>query len=67
MFFGQELEMNQAPVNNAAAAGQGPLTDQDLVVDDIGAAGDRIVIRLQETGGVANAVVRGLVSITPLG
>jgi len=66
VFFGQELELSQAPITNAAGAGEGPRVPDDQVVDDIGAPGDRIVIRLQETGGANPAQVRGLVNLTPL-
>lgn len=65
VFFGQEIEATAAPVRTALNAGEGPIIPEDLLVDDIGAPGDRLVVRLTETGGVATAVVRGLVKITP--
>lgn len=67
VFFGQELEMNQSQVPDAVAAGQGPIIPDNLVVDDVGAPGDRIVVRLSETGGAAVVNVRTLVDLTPLG
>jgi hypothetical protein len=35
-------------------------------VNDVGAPGDRLVVRLVETGGAAVAVTRTMVKITPL-
>ncbi len=64
VFFGQEIELPASQVPDAAADGQGPIVPDDLVVDDVGAPGDRLVIRLQNTGG-ASGDVRGMVKITP--
>jgi len=66
VFFGQELEMATSPIPFALNAGEGPIVPNDLLLDDFGAPGDRIVIRLTETGGVATAVVRALVVMTPV-
>lgn len=65
VFFGQELQLPTSPVT-ATTAGEGPKVPDDEIVNDIGAPGDRIVVRLVETGGVATAVVRTMVKITPL-
>ena len=65
MFFGQEIEATDAPIRTATAAGEGPIVPDDLLVDDIGAPGDRLVVRLTETGAAAVAIVRGIVKITP--
>lgn len=65
IFFGQEIEAPSAPITEATAAGQGPIVPDDLLVDDFGAPGDRLIVRLTETGGVAVALVRGRVKITP--
>lgn len=65
VFFGQEIEATAAPIRAALNAGEGPIIPDDLLVDDIGAPGDRLVVRLTETGGAATAVTRGLVKITP--
>lgn len=65
VFFGQELEAVQAPIPMRVAT-LGPEVPEDLIVDDVGAPGDRIVIRLIETGGAAGAVIRGMVKVTPI-
>jgi len=65
VFFGQELEMAVSPIPFSLNAGEGPLVPNDLLLDDFGAPGDRIVIRLTETGGAATAVTRVLVVLTP--
>lgn len=66
VFFGQELQLPQAPVQYAPVAGEGPVVPNDEVVNDIGAPGDRLVVRLVETSGVATAIVRTMIKITPL-
>jgi len=66
VFFGQELQLPQSPVGVATAAGVGPNVPDDEIVNDIGAPGDRLVVRLVETGGAATAIVRVMVKITPL-
>jgi hypothetical protein len=65
VFFGQELQAPQAPCT-LVAAGVGPNVPDDEIVNDIGAPGDRLVVRLVETGGLVAAVVRTMVKITPL-
>jgi len=62
VFFGQELQLSQSPPNSKAA---GPEVPEDLLVDDFGAGGDRLVVRLVETGGAAAATMNVLVKITP--
>lgn len=64
IFFGQELQATPAPVPQVAA-GTGPTVPDDLVVDDVGAPGDRLVLRLTNTLGAA-AAVRSMVVITPV-
>jgi hypothetical protein len=64
VFFGQELELAQTRVNLRTPADV--RVPDDLIVDDIGAAGDRLVVRLTETGGALTAVVVTLVKITPI-
>ena len=66
VFFGQEIQLPQSPMPVAAAAGVGPNVPDDEVVNDVGAPGDRLVVRLVETGGLATAVTRVMVKITPL-
>ncbi len=66
VFFGQELQMATAQLNVGAAAGLGPIVPDDLLVDDIAAPGDRLVIRIIETAGVAASIVRTMVVLTPV-
>lgn len=65
VFFGQELQLPQSPVTEAVA-GTGPKVPDDEIVNDLGAPGDRLVVRLVETGGAVAANVRTMVKITPL-
>ncbi len=41
VFFGQELELSPAPINQVVAA-TGPTVPDDLLLDDVGAPGDRL-------------------------
>lgn len=66
VFFGQELQLPQSPITQVAVAATGPQVPDDEVVNDIGAPGDRLVVRLVETSGAATAVVRTMVKITAL-
>lgn len=65
VFFGQELQLSPAGLNRVAD-GTGPVVPDDLIVDDIGAPGDRLTLRLTETGGVAGSLARTMVVITPV-
>jgi hypothetical protein len=65
VFFGQELQLSTSPITVSALAGQGPIVPDDEIVNDVGAPGDRLVVRLTETGGAATAIVRWMVKITP--
>jgi hypothetical protein len=65
VFFGQELQLPGSPITQTTA-GEGPRVPDDEIVNDIGAPGDRLVVRLVETGGAATAIVRTMVKITPL-
>jgi len=64
VFFGQELQATPAPAPRTAD-GTGPVVPDDLIVDDIAAPGDRLVIRLTETAGLA-ADIRTMIVITPV-
>lgn len=64
VFFGSELQFPQARPNVAAL---GPVIPNDLIVDDFGAAGDRLVVRGTETGGALGATLTVLVKIDPIG
>lgn len=48
------------------AAGTGPSMIDDKLVAGVGAAGDRIQIRLRETGAAATAITRVVVEIAEL-
>lgn len=63
VFFGSELQFPQSRVNLVAT---GPTVPDDLVVDDFGAAGDRLVVRGTETGGALGATLVVLVKIDPI-
>lgn len=65
IFFGQELELATSALNVGAAAGLGPIVPDDLILDDVGAPGDRLTLRLVETGGVVG-VARTMVVLTPV-
>lgn len=62
IFFGQELQLSLSPVN---LKGAGPEVPEDLLIDDFAAGGDRLVVRVNETGGVNPATLNVLVKITP--
>lgn len=63
IFFGQELQFTQSQVNSKAA---GPDVPDDLLIDDFGALGDRLVVRVSETGGALDVIINTLVKITPV-
>ncbi len=63
--FGQELQIPSSPIGTEPGAGLGPVAPDDILIDDFAAPGDRIVIRLTDSG--AGSVVRTLVVITPVG
>jgi len=56
IFFGQELELATSALNVGA----------DLILDDVGAPGDRLPLRLVETAGVAASIARPMVVLTPV-
>lgn len=64
--FGPEIQLEEGQWNAEESAGRGPLLPADVIVDDVAAGGDRLVLRLTNTGAAAN-VVRTRVKITPLG
>jgi hypothetical protein len=66
VFFGQELQLARSPLNVGAAAGAGPVVPDDLLLDDIAAPGDRLVVSLTETAGAAG-IARTMVVMTPVG
>lgn len=50
-----------------AAAGQGPTRNEHLITRGIGAPGDRIQLRLRETGGADTVTARVQVDIDEIG
>ena len=54
--FGPEVQLEEGAVNSERGAGFGPQMPDDLVVDDVAAAGDRLVNRLTNTGAAARDV-----------
>lgn len=64
VFLSQTLELPQAPVTRTAPAGINVNTD--LLVDTFGDMGDRIVVRLVETGGTNDSEVDVMVVIVPV-
>lgn len=66
VFFGQELQLARSPLGVGAAAGLGPIVPDDLIVDDVAAPADRVVIAMTETLGVAATIVRTMVVLTPI-
>lgn len=64
VFFGQELELPPSLIAEAAA-GIGPIVPDNLILDDIAAPNDRLVIRLVETGAIPG-ITRTVVVLTPL-
>lgn len=67
VFFGQELQHPQAACNQlAATVVTGPNINEDLIVDDYAAPGDRLVIRIVESSGAQAVEMRTLTKITPM-
>jgi len=51
--YGSEVQLEEGVVPVEVAAGQGPHFPDDVIVDEVGAAGDRLVIRLTNAGAAA--------------
>ena len=54
--FGPEVQLEEGQINSERVAAAGPQFPDDIVVDDVGAAGDRLVNRLTNTGAAARDV-----------
>ena len=64
--FGPEVQVQRAPLNVETAAGTGPKVPDDIIIEEFGAAGDRLQVSLAEVAGTnTDAIV--LLSITPIG
>jgi len=64
VFLSQTLELPQARVTSSAP--EGINVNTDLLVDTFGDMGDRIVVRLVETGGLAASEIDVMVVIVPV-
>lgn len=54
--YGSEVQLEEGVIPLEIAAGQGPTFPDDVLVDDVAAAGDRLVVRLTNAGAAANHV-----------
>ncbi len=55
--YGAEVQLEEGAINGERdGVGTGPRMPDDILVDDVGAAGDRLVMRLTSTGAGANEV-----------
>lgn len=54
--FGPEVQLEEGQVNSERGVAFGPQMPDDIVVDDVGAAGDRLVNRLTNSGAAARDV-----------
>ena len=63
--FGPEVQLEEGQVNSERVVAAGPQMPDDIVVDDVGNAGDRLVNRLSNSGAAARDV-RIKVQIIPV-
>ena len=54
--YGAEVQLEEGSINSERVAAAGPQMPEDIVVDDVGAAGDRLVNRLTNAGAAARDV-----------
>lgn len=54
--YGSEVQLEEGVIPVEPAVGAGPNFPDDVIVDEVGAAGDRLVIRLTNAGAAANHV-----------
>lgn len=54
--YGSEIQLEEGQVNSERVAGAGPQFPDDVLTDDVGAAGDRLVFRLSNSGAAARDV-----------
>ena len=60
ILFGPEVKLEDGPVATEIGVGQGPRLPDNLIVGDLAAAGDRLVVRLREIAGTATLVTTQL-------
>ncbi len=64
--YGPEVQLEEGVINVEALAGRGPSWSDDVIVDDIAAAGDRLVFRV--TNAFAGIIdIRAKVRIIAIG
>jgi len=63
--FGQEVQITRGNIPTEEGTGQGPKVPEDNLVKGVVPGGDRIIVRLRETAGVATDI-RVSVEIVPL-
>lgn len=54
--YGSEVMLEEGVIPVEPAVGAGPYFPDDVIVDDVAAAGDRLVVRLTNAGAAANHV-----------
>lgn len=64
--FGPEVQLEEGVISSERVVAAGPQMPDDVVVDDVAAPGDRLVMRLTNTGAGARDV-RTKVRIIPVG
>ncbi len=64
--FGAELQLQNGSIAAERTVGAGALIPENVVVDDVARAGDRLVVELTNAD-VAIRRVRGIVRILPIG
>lgn len=66
VMFGADVQMEDGYVPVEAQVGGGPVIPNNVVVDDVAAAGDRLVIRIQNVDPTNPHRVNAVVRILPL-
>jgi len=63
--FGAEVIGQDLFLSDEVGANQGPKLPDNLLARDVAAGGDRLVVKLRETGGVAT-LVTALITVEPV-
>lgn len=64
--FGPEVQLEEGVVAAEPGTDMGPRLPDNVVVDDVAAAGDRLVVRLTNAHASTAYIVRGIVRILPI-